>query len=161
MNTKNSSYAVTEDRERTPEFRQDGVCTRPLDGNRMWAEGNGTLNRRKQSLHEGDGQIWTGGCLHTATGMRGCGGAMDMVDAVDLVDARVQKDEKDQRLRLELGQRGVWQVNVWPLSRRIWPYLGVSRSVSPFREYFFRVLADGHQGCSGEKIPAIAPLGTK
>jgi hypothetical protein len=33
-----------------------------------------------------------------------------------------------------------------PLSRRIWPYLGLSRSVSPFPETFFALPHHGHHG---------------
>ncbi|MDB6067259.1 MAG: hypothetical protein JWR26_3467 [Pedosphaera sp.] len=117
----------------------------------------------------------TGGCLRTATGVDleclnmvtrlggawalGLAGAMDMVDSMDgmdLVEAggeRDLKDEKDQRdLRLCLGQgqREGGQAYAYlyarPLSRRISPNLGVSRSVSLFSDVFFSgVLADGNQ----------------
>ncbi|MDB6064382.1 MAG: hypothetical protein JWR26_590 [Pedosphaera sp.] len=104
--------------------------------------------------------------------------AMDLVDLVDGVDSSDRKDEglwlaqgADGHKRARIGTKMhkilrvffSWEVGrgiipsrlIWlkglPLSRRIWPYLGGSRSVSPFRNIFFvslrtatRVLAHGH-----------------
>ncbi|MDB6065082.1 MAG: hypothetical protein JWR26_1290 [Pedosphaera sp.] len=91
------------------------------------------LPEKRRSLRElwSASQQGTGRCLRTATGEDlkrmvvntcfdvawalgcfGAVGAVDMVDGMDDLDAKDQEDRRDERLRLEHGQRVVWQARM-------------------------------------------------